>query len=183
MNFNIFGSVPAIDVDKNLTLRELSLEDAQHYYQYMSNEHLRPFLVESAIPFNVEDAKKEVIYLKNLFFHKTGMYWGIVLKDTNKIIGSIGFNYISKEHRKGEISYDLDFNHWNRGIMSIVLRSVLNFVDQNLKLIRIQATTMTYNSASIKMLQNFHFKKEGVLKNYLIVNQKSIDCYMFSRTM
>ncbi|MDR0329862.1 MAG: GNAT family N-acetyltransferase, partial [Rickettsia sp.] len=105
-----------LDLD-NVVLRELTSDDSEDYFGYMSKLEMRPFLTDNNIPSTIPQAADELKYWSSLFHHQRGFYWGISLKDNNKLIGTAGFNTVSTMHLKAEISYDLDPAFWGKGIM------------------------------------------------------------------
>ncbi len=165
----------------NVILRELHHYDAGNYFKYMNHPEMFPYLTEATRPSSIEQAIEEVQYWASLFQNKRSFYWAIALKSSNQLIGTIGFNSISISHLKGEISYDLDPSFWGQGIMLKSLKTLLNFADSSLRLVRIQATVIINNQRSIKLLEKCGFSSEGVLKKYEVVNGQHLDYYMYSR--
>ncbi len=53
--------------------------------------------------------------------------WAITLKKEDKLIGTIGYHIIEKEHYRAEIGYMLSPHYWNNGLMSEALKGVVNF--------------------------------------------------------
>lgn len=177
-----FGPFPVIDLG-NIVLREISEEDAPAYLAYMNNDHMVPFLTQETMPQNLEAAKGEVNYWGSLFPSKRSIYWAIALKDTNKMIGTAGFNSISFANSRAEISYDLDPAYWGKGIMLQSIKSILKFVDYTMGIIRIQATVVVNNERSIALLERCGFQKEGLLRKYEVVQGELRDYYMYARVL
>jgi [ribosomal protein S5]-alanine N-acetyltransferase len=169
-------------LDDNIILRELTEGDASAYLNYMSNSKMLPYLTDANRPDSAEEAKKEMRYWGNLFRNKQSFYWGIALREDNKLIGTAGFNTINSHHLRAEISYDLDPNYWGKGIMLKSVKNILKFADASLNLVRVQATVIVDNDASIKLLERCGFEKEGLLKKYEIVGNEYKDYYMYART-
>jgi [ribosomal protein S5]-alanine N-acetyltransferase len=165
----------------DIILRELSQEDAQHYFNYMSKPVMADFLTADNLPTTLDAALSDLNYWSSLFHNKRSFYWGIALKDTNQLIGTIGFNIISIANNKAEISYDLDHDYWGRGIMLKAMKAVLKFADYALALTRVQATVIIDNKRSINLLERCGFACEGHLKKYEVVNGVHKDYYMYAR--
>lgn len=164
-----------------IILRELSQSDAENYLNYMARSEINLYLTNPNIPSNIDQALAEVKYWASLFHNKISFYWAIALKDTNQLIGTVGFNIISVNHLKAEISYDLDYNFWGKGIMLKSVKAVLQFADSALRLTRIQATVLVDNERSIKLLERCGFTQEGLLKKFEIVHGFHKDYYMYAR--
>lgn len=177
-----FGDFPALDLG-NVILREIEESDAQDYFEYMSNNAMEGFLTKENRPNSVEKALEEVKYWGSLFPQKRSIYWAIALKESNKMIGTAGFNLISFPNSRAEISYDLSPEYWGRGVMLKSINGILKFADVALELVRIQATVIIDNERSIKVLERTGFKKEGLLKKYEVVEGEHKDYYMYSRVI
>ncbi|MDL2306015.1 GNAT family N-acetyltransferase, partial [Bacteroides sp. OttesenSCG-928-D19] len=108
-----------------------------------------------------------------------GLRWGIALKGQSNIIGTVGFNNYTKNHR-ANLGYDLQRDYWNHGYITEVLNTVINFGFNNLLINRIEAEVMAGNIASERVLLKIGFKKEGVLREWMYWNQKHFDMTMFS---
>ncbi len=177
-----FQDFPVIDLG-DIVLRELVEQDAQDYLDYMSNSQMAGFLTKENMPQTLDAAVEEVNYWGGLFPAKRSVYWAIALKEGNKIIGTGGFNMISFANSRAEISYDLNPNYWGKGIMLRSIKSILKFSDYNLGITRIQATVITTNERSIKLLERCGFQREGYLKKYELVDGELKDYYMYARVL
>lgn len=175
-----FQDFPVIDLG-DIILRDISPEHAQDYLDYMSNDHMAGFLTKENRPQTLEAAVEEVSYWGGLFPSKRSIYWAIVLKENNKMIGTAGFNMISFPNSRAEISYDLDPNYWGKGIMLRSIKAILKFADYILGIVRIQATVITTNERSIKVLERCGFQQEGYLRKYEVVEGELKDYYMYAR--
>ena len=153
-----FGDFPALDLG-DVILREIEESDARDYFEYMSNNAMEGFLTKENRPNSVEKALEEVKYWGSLFPQKRSIYWAIALKESNKMIGTAGFNLISFPNSRAEISYDLSPEYWGRGIMLKSINGILKVADVALELVRIQATVIIDNERSIKVLERTGFKK------------------------
>ena len=108
-----------------------------------------------------------------------GIRWGICLEGSDRLIGTIGFNNFTKNHR-ANIGYDLLTEYWGKGIMSEALEAILEFGFNILEVNRIEAEVMTGNIASEKLLHKTGFTNEGVLRQWMHWNEQYYDMTMFS---
>ncbi len=176
-----FGDFPALDLGDNIILREILESDAQEYLDYMGKHEMTGFLTVENRPNTIEKAIEEVNYWGSLFRQKRSIYWAIALKDTDKMIGTAGFNVISFPNSRAEISYDLSPEYWGKGIMLKSINGILKFADVALELVRVQATVIIDNERSINVLERSGFKREGLLEKYEVVEGEHKDYYMYSR--
>lgn len=182
IGYHLYQPFPVMDLS-DIILRELVDEDASDYFDYMSRPEMSEYLSTGTMPQNLESALNDVKYWGGLFRNKRSFYWGIALKDNNKLIGTIGFNNVSSTHLRAEISYDLSSKFWGKGIMLKSMKNVLKFSDNSLGLIRIQATVVINNTPSIKLLERCNFIREGILKKYEVIMNEHKDYYMYARVI
>jgi ribosomal-protein-alanine N-acetyltransferase len=175
-----FNNFPVLDLG-DIILREIEISDAPDYFDYMSRKEMESFLTKDNMPESLEKAVEEVKYWGSLFPSKKSIYWAIALKDTNKMIGTAGFNVISFPNSRAELSYDLSPDYWGKGVMLKSIKGILTFSDQGLEIVRVQATVITDNERSIKVLERCGFKKEGILEKYEVVEGQHKDYYMYGR--
>ncbi|MGC0371873.1 MAG: hypothetical protein DGJ47_000574 [Rickettsiaceae bacterium] len=182
MNFNcFFQPFPVIEIDE-ISLREISIDDFREYYAYMNNIEMKKVLSVEHIPSTLDSAQEELRYWRSLFREKRSIYWGIV-NEQDELIGTAGFNNISFKNLKAEISYDLSAQYWGRGYMLKAIKSIIDFAQHQLGLVRIQATVTIENDRSIKLLERCGFLKEGLLEKYEIVDGKHKDYFIYSKIL
>ena len=175
-----FGPFPELEMG-DIVLRQIEESDAKEYFEYMIREEMAAYLTKENRPETLEKALEEVKYWGSLFPNRRSIYWAIALRDTNKMIGTAGFNSISFPNSRAEISYDLNPDYWGNGIMIRSIKKILQFADLGLGIVRTQATVITDNERSIKVLERCGFQQEGLLKKYEVVGGQHKDYYMYGR--
>ena len=116
-------------------------------------------------PTSVAHAKEVIATWNDWYAHQRIIRWGIVLKATHQLIGTIFFCDFVGESR-ADIGYDLAQAWWNQGIITEALGIVIPFGVHALELHRIQAIVNPANSASIRVLKKAGFMEEGHLCAY-----------------
>ncbi len=157
---------PDMDVNQMIKLRSLHQDDAEEYFKYMNAELMKHYITSDNIPNSIIQSIEEINYWKNLFIKGTGIYWAIALKESNQIIGSVGFNSISCIHQSAEIGYDLNPKFWNQGIMSQTIIKIQNYAKSNLEIKQIIAKVNSHNYPSIKLLTKLSFIKSQKNENH-----------------
>lgn len=127
----------------------------------------------------VTEAQKYIDWFQSRFAEKAGIRWGICLKGEEKIIGTIGFNNFTKNHR-ANLGYDLQSGYWNKGYITEAIKAVIQFGFDILDINRIEAEVMQGNTASEKVLLKLGFAKEGILRQWMLWNDQHYDMTMFS---
>jgi ribosomal-protein-alanine N-acetyltransferase len=141
-----------------------------------------PFLPDSCIPKNIEEAKRDLDYLDGLFDKKESIFWVIADRYTNEYIGNIGFSEWDQHHNRAEIAYEIRTKYWNRGFATATIRTAVSFAFEFMKVARVQATTVTHNHRSVKVLQKNNFVIEGVLNHYKFHKGQFVDIVMLGQS-
>lgn len=164
---------------ERLILRQIEKSDANSILNYMSDKDVMRYY--GLDPFQtVEDALEEIIWYHSTFYKKTGIRWGITLKDENIVIGSCGFLNIVAQHYRTEIGYELSKSFWGLGIASEALNAIIAYGFKHLGLQRIEALIEPLNLPSQKLAERQGFIREGLLRNYEFTGGKFDDLYMYS---
>ena len=177
----IFSEFPAIE-SSNFKLRRLRESDVEDFYHYIIDDNVKKYLSDADIPSSLENAKSELMYWAHLYTLYKSIYWGIATLEDDKLIGTCGFNHWNRMHRRAEISYDLAFSHWGRGIMTQAIKSITEFALSKMDVQRVQATVAVDNISSIRVLEKCGYQKDGILQKYGILHGESKDFYMYSLT-
>lgn len=102
-------------------------------------------------------------------FNKSFLYFHLILKETNKVIGWCGYHTWYVDHDRAEIGYGLTFESDKRkGLMTEALSAVLDHGFNKMDLHRVEAFIGEDNFASLQLVDKFNFKKEGVLKEHYL---------------
>ncbi len=171
---------PTLDLNDQFYLREQSLEDTTAFFQYYSDPDVARHILASN-PKTLPEAHGEIMYCRNLFYQKSGIYWSIARKDNDQMIGAVGL-YINNNHHRAEICYDLAKEYWRQGIITEAIRQVLEFSFNTIDIQRMEAQTIKENEASTGVLKKLGFVHEGELSNYRYFQGQSYDIEMYAIT-
>lgn len=150
-----------------LLLDELHTDDIDSLYEIFSNNEVVKYY-DIEVLNKKEQAEKLLNIFHSRFTKSLGIRWAIRMKNTNKCIGTCGFNSWNIPMRSASIGYDLNREFWQQGIITEALKSVITYgfsgeLPCNI-LNRIQADTIPGNIASEKVLIKLGFKDEGLLR-------------------
>lgn len=169
---------PTLILNEDFVLREHLPSDALDFYEYYTNPQVAQYILAHN-PSNLDEAEAEILYCRNLFRFKRGIYWSLARVSDNKMIGAIGIT-INTLNRRGEIHYDLAEAYWNKGLTTLGIQHCVRYAFDTMKLCRIEAITLPENQASQKVLIKSHFQREGTLRAYKFFNDHPVDIEMFS---
>jgi ribosomal-protein-alanine N-acetyltransferase len=164
---------------KRLVLREVTSEDSNSLLKYLSDEEVMKYY--GLNPFqSINDALDEISWYQSIQKNKTGIRWGITLKDQGAVIGSCGFHNSVLQHFRTEIGFELSKDHWGKGIAFEAVQAIISYGFDHLDLQRIEALIEPPNSSSQRLVEKLGFIREGLLRNYEFTCGKFDDLYMYS---
>jgi ribosomal-protein-alanine N-acetyltransferase len=158
----------------------MKISDAPFLFAFWSDPIVTKFM--NIEPFQtIEETEEMIMVLTNLALKNRAIRYSILLKESNQIIGSCGFNYMDHENARAEIGYDLGKDFWGKGYASEAILNLINdgFNERNIN--RIEAKVDPQHSRSIKVLEKLGFSLEGTLRQYERSKDTFIDLHMFSK--
>ena len=164
---------------ERLILRKLSPETFAFIYENYSDDELMAFLGLS----NDEQLAVEKNKFRNglTTYNKSFLYFKLLDKTTEKIIGWCGYHTWYLDHRRAEIGYGLyDENYKNSGIMTEAMEAILAYGFNQMQLHRVEAMISSNNIPSLKLVEKFGFTQEGVLRSHYFTNNRMEDSVVFS---
>ena len=146
---------------ERLILRPITESDAEDIYAYSQNEHVginagwKPHE-------NIEETREvmKVVFLNQEFV------FGMVLKETGKLFGSIGLIPDPKRQNDSTrmIGYAIGENYWGNGFTTEAVLALLRFGFEELNLALISAYCYPSNDRSKNVLKKCGFQYEGRLR-------------------
>lgn len=106
--------------------------------------------------------------------------WGMVLKRTGKLIGTMGFNKY-KIGMNGDVGFGLNSSFWRYGFASDALRAAVRYGFDELKLHRIEAEVDPRNQNAQRLLLSNGFMKEGFLRENVFLLNERCSTIVFAR--
>jgi RimJ/RimL family protein N-acetyltransferase len=100
--------------------------------------------------------------------------------EQGQLVGTVGFHTISELHGTAEISYDVIPSHWGKGIASAACRAATQWGFEVRRWHRIQGTTVLANLASQRVLERCGFHREGLLRNFRMVQGQPTNYWLYS---
>lgn len=151
---------------KRLIVRKIVENDAGEILECFSDEEVLRYYGQKSLE-SIHQVKEIIKNFSKGYEEKQLIKWGIQLKENEKLIGTIGFQEWSSEHKKANISYALFPEYWNKGYATEAVHEAISYGFNELQYNRIGVIVFTQNSGSISFLSKVGFKKEGTLREYL----------------
>ena len=149
---------------ERIKLRRLKLSDAQDIYENLQDKEIIKWTLNIPWPYEKQDAIKFIRETHYRIKEKTGYALGIVLKETNRVIGVIDIFKIDWKNKNAELGYWLGKKYWGRGLTTEAVKLMLKFAFEKLKLHRVYASLFEENVASRRVLEKSGFKLEGIMR-------------------
>jgi RimJ/RimL family protein N-acetyltransferase len=149
---------------KKVTLRKLKLSDAGELYKNVNDKEIARWTLTIPYPYPEEDAIKFIRKTHYQIKRGKGYVFGIVLKETGKVIGAIALIKVDWTHKNAEAGYWMGRSYWNRGLMTEALELLLKFSFEQLELHRVYAHVFAENVNSKRVLEKNGFHMEGKMR-------------------
>lgn len=166
---NILGQIednklPDIETER-LYLRQRLVSDAKEIFAYAS---LPEVTWPAGFP-PAESVEEEENYLENIMpkrwiEQKIPSGYGICLKGTDEVIGSIDFNHRHADDVL-EMGYLLHPDYWGQGIVTEAARALINLAFKELGLHKIELTCFGYNLQSQRVAEKLGFTLEARIRD------------------
>ena len=109
----------------------------------------------------------------------TQMKWGLALRDTNKLIGTVTLFNLSRSNGRAEIGYAMGSAYWGKGYMNEALKALIVHAFDVLDFRRLEADVDPRNAASIRTLERLGFQREGFLRERWHVGGELQDAFFY----
>lgn len=178
IGYDAYGYMPALETER-LILRKLTMHDAQDIYDYSCDSQVARHVLWEAHR-SIGESRAYLRYMLRKYRAGEPASWGIELRETGKIIGTIGFMWIQPDNAAAEVGYSLSRAHWNRGIMTEALAAVIRYGFHSLKLNRIEAIHELDNPASGAVMRKCGMRHEGTLREKLLNKGRYVDVDLYA---
>ncbi|WP_301108081.1 GNAT family protein [Sporosarcina sp.] len=175
---NILDDLPELETER-LLLRKITSADTADIFSYSSNENVSKYVTWGKHQ-SIEDTEKFIDFILKGYEYFNKALWGIVLKDTGQLIGTIDFVSMNKNHQSAEIGYVLSEPFWGKGITTEAAKRIIEFGFTELELERIQARCIAENTGSHKVMEKSGMTYEGTMRKGFLSDGRFHDLKFFS---
>ncbi|MBE5810789.1 MAG: GNAT family N-acetyltransferase [Clostridiales bacterium] len=157
-----FARLPVIDTPR-LILRKMRMSDAPDVYRYAKDPEVARHVLWEAHQ-SVWETRAYIRYL--LWQYRSGLpgSWAIELKETGRVVGTIGYMSYNADNATVEVGYSLAREQWGKGLMTEALTAVIAETFRALDMHRIEAMHFTDNPASGRVMEKCGMTHEGHLR-------------------
>ncbi len=173
------STIRLLDVDAGLRLRPWRLDDLDVLVRHADDAHVAHGVSDRfPHPYTRADGEAfrggHVVPLDHVF----------AIERDGAACGGIGIGRIGEGERRhgAEFGYWLGRAHWGRGIMSRAVATFAPWAMHALRLHRLQAMVLDFNTASARLLARNGFVEEGVLRRAVVKRGALHDLRLFAIT-
>lgn len=171
-------SMPTLET-KRLILRRIAMRDAKDVFAYSRDEEVARHVLWSAQK-ELSEAKDYCKYMMRRYRADEPSSWGIIDKQTDRLVGTIGYMDYSEDNASVELGYSLAHWLWNGGYMTEALSRVIDYTFDAMDINRIEAQHELDNPASGRVMEKCGMRKEGVLRQRLYNKGKFVDVALYA---
>ena len=159
-------------------MRWASEDDVDALYDVFSDPRVMRYW-SSGPPANREAAATMQREIAQQNLNNTQMKWGLALRDTNKLIGTVTLFNLSISNGRAEIGYAMGSAHWGKGYMNEALNALIVHAFDVMNFRRLEADVDPRNTASIRTLERLGFQREGFLRERWHVGGELQDAFFY----
>ena len=158
-----FGPFPTL-LTERLVLRELTPADPACILVLWGDPEVQHY--NGPLLANLDEAQAVIAELRAAYAARSQIAWAVTLRERLGVLGVVDFHEWDRHHRRAEIGYSLARSSWGQGIASEAVRAVIRFGFARMHLHRIEALTIADNLRSVRLLEQFGFRREGIRREY-----------------
>ena len=177
LEFN-FTPFPVLETER-LILRRVTLADQEAILEIRSNPIVNRYIDRAPMK-TMEEAMDFIQLVMKGLDNNDAMSWFINLKGADRMIGTIDFWKIDKNHHRAEIGYVLHSDYHHQGIMSEAMVAALDYGFKHMKLHSVEANVNPANTASRALLEKHGFAQEAYFRENYHYDGKFLDSVIYS---
>ena len=166
---------------ERLRLRRFVIEDVNEVFREWAND-------ENVTKYLTWERHLSAAQTRKFLFDVIGSYekndtycWGIELKETGGLIGSLGAEVTNERAGNASVGYCIGERFWGCGYASEALRAALDYLFYDVGLNRVEAGHSINNPASGRVMQKAGMLKEGHMRQeYITGGGEYQDCDLYA---
>jgi len=146
---------------ERLILRRTSISDAEQMYKnWASDPDVTKYLVWETHA-NIDVTREILTGWDEKYGNPDFYHWGIVEKESQQIIGTVGTHRLDEKHYSMELGYCMSRTYWGKGYMSEAVAAIIEYLFNTVGFNRISACHDTDNIGSGRVMQKCGMILEG----------------------
>ncbi|MDQ3063083.1 MAG: GNAT family N-acetyltransferase [Acidobacteriota bacterium] len=130
--------------------------------------------------YTVEESRSFVLSSETAWNEKTRFAFAVFDVSSGLFLGGVGLNQINRNHNFANLGYWVRSSQTGRGVATAATLLAAEFGFEDLGLNRIEILTATGNAASGRVAEKAGAKREGILRNRLLLHNSPHDAVIYS---
>lgn len=165
---------------ERLYLRKINVDDAlQMYENFASDDRVSRYMSWESFK-TLSDVENWLIEWQEEYKKNDTYYWGIYLKVSKELIGTVYLLTEGSVAKVGSLSYCLGYNYWGNGYVCEAVKAIIDFAFNKVGYNLIEAYHAKSNTQSARVLQKSGMKLEGTLRQRCKTFNGFEDCVYYS---
>ena len=174
----VFRNLPTLETPR-LTLRKLRMRDAEDVYSWSRDPDVARYVLWTAHQ-NVRETRDYIRYVRSLYRRGLPSSWGIELKETGRVIGTMGVMAWIPEYRVAEVGYSLGKKWWRQGYAAEALSALMDLMFDEMRINRVEGQCDVRNPASARVMEKCGMKREGLLRQRIRNKGETVDVLLYA---
>ncbi len=171
---------PQVIETPRMILRPLVDSDVESVFEYCSDPEVSKFTTWSPHR-TLDDSQLLISYAKKNYQRNIPEPYAITLKSNpQKVIGTIGWFWVSELHKNIEIAYALAKDLWGQGLIFEASKAVLDLAIKNHDIHRISSRCIAENSGSARVLEKLGMTYEGTQRQVMYIKGQFVDLKLYA---
>ena len=151
---------------ERLVLRKLNVKDVEEIFNNWGNDDVVSKYMTWSTHQSIEDTQQWLKEIEKTYKENLGYEWGIVLKGTNELIGSIGAYSKEEFNNRYEIGYAMSKKYWRKGYTTESLKAIMEYLikQEGIKGFIGRHAKLNGASGSVMQKAGFRYIKDGWYK-------------------
>jgi ribosomal-protein-serine acetyltransferase len=168
--------------DGKVTLRPYRLSDSKECFQAIKDSvaEISVWLPFAHPDYSMQENRAWLKKRPDDWKNGRGYEFAILDAGDGTMIGGCGLNGIDKMNRRANLGYWVRTSHTKRGVATAATLLLAKWGFETLKLTRIEILVAVGNERSLRVAAKVGATREGVLRNRLVIRDKTHDAVMHS---
>ena len=163
-------------------IRRYCTEDIPHLFEAAreSVNEMFPWMSWCHPDYSIAESNAYIVSREAAWNQKSDFDFAILDVKTGRFLGGVGLNQFNRDHSFGNLGYWVRSSSTGRGVASTAARLAAQLGFEDLGVERLEIVVALGNVASEKVAEKMKAKREGVLRNRLLLHDRPHDATMFS---
>ena len=173
-----FSALPVLETI-HLVIRPVRQRDARDIFSYASDPEVARYVLWEPHK-TLSDTRAYISCIRSLYRRGMPGSWAVELRETGRVIGTVGFMWYSDANRSAEVGYSFSREYWNHGYATEALGAVIKAAFAGLRLNRVEAQHDLRNPASGRVMEKCGMRQEGILRQRIRNKGEYADVVLYS---